>query len=371
MISMLLVLFSERHSAYEISNFGEKTYIRKEKLLFFIMAAYMSIFVGLRTFYNDTGTYRGIYNSLSANLNLFERMDWAIGSNPGFMLTNRVLKHLGFSVQSFTMFYAVITVGIYLWFIHKYSTDLVLSIFLFYTMGCYTFTMAAIKQCIAVAFCLVAVDRELNGERKKFFFWILLATTFHPYSLMYLIVPFLFFSPWTNRTFYLLGIFFVAGIALQPLLGTVVSITSMMGEEYDVASFQGEGVNVYRLGVIWAPVLLSALGYKFFRQSTGKTMNLALNLTMLNAEIMFVALFGTANYFARLANYFLFFQCISLPWIIQTLNERSKRLITLLVIMMYSAYFYYANAINQVFDKLFNAITFSAYLKELLLGGLV
>ena len=40
---------------------------------------------------------------------------------------------------------------------------------------------------------------------------------------------------------------------------------------------------------------------------------------------MFIALFGTANYFARLANYFLIFQTLALPWMLSYFDYKSKK----------------------------------------------
>lgn len=66
----------------------------------------------------------------------------------------------------------------------------------------------------------------------------------------------------------------------------------------------------FRLLVTLVPLVMSFIlrkqindpYYEYDRQD-----NICLNLSFLNGEIMFIALFGTANYFARLANYFYIF----------------------------------------------------------------
>ncbi|WRK55994.1 EpsG family protein [Coprobacillaceae bacterium CR2/5/TPMF4] len=93
----------------------------------------------------------------------------------------------------------------------------------------------------------------------SFVLWVLIASTFHPYSLMYLIIPFLNFEPWSGKTYLFLIIFLIIGLSLQPLLGTVVDITTMLGEEYDATTFTGEGINIFRLAVVWVPVVISFL----------------------------------------------------------------------------------------------------------------
>lgn len=364
--SLIMAYISDKRAHIDFNKFGDKIYRHKEKIFFFLMAVVAIVFVGLRTSYNDTETYRYSYELMPTGMGNILNLDLSLGSNPGFNILNTILKTIGFSTQDFLMIYAVVTVGIYFWFVRKYSDNIWLSVFLFFTMGCYTFTMAAIKQCVAVAFCLVAIDRLLREKKISFVFWILLASTFHPYSLMYLIAPFLMFKPWTNKTYILLAVFGLIGLGIQPLLGTVVDITTMLGEEYDAATFTGEGINIFRLAVVWVPVIVSFFVRKYLREANTKKDNLILNLTILNAEIMFIGLFGTANYFGRLANYFLIFQALCLPHLFNGFTTRSKKIITIICVICFLLYFYYANVINQHFDSQFNYVSFISYLSALL-----
>ena len=130
--SMLLVFFSENQSQYKLGYYNEKIYIRRDKIFYFIMTLNMAVYVGLRTWYNDTVTYLQHYNSISANKSIFDGIEWSLGSNPGFMVVNNLFKVLGFSSQTFLMIFALITIVIYLWFIRKYTDDLWLSVFFFF-----------------------------------------------------------------------------------------------------------------------------------------------------------------------------------------------------------------------------------------------
>lgn len=360
-----LAVLSDKLSVVGYDKHGDKIYRRKEKFLFILMAIILVVFVGLRTNYNDTGAYRHAYELITPGLENIANVNLDLGANPGFFITNLILKTIGFSTQSFLMFYAIITVGIYLWFIRKYADNLWLSVFLFFTMGCYTFTMAAIKQCVAVAFCLVATDRFIQKKNIKFVFWVLVASTFHPYSLMYLIVPFLNFEPWCWKTLFLLILFALIGFGMQSLIGTVIDITMMLGEEYDASTFMGEGINIFRLAVVWVPVVVSFVTRNYLKANNTKADNIILNLSILNAEIMFVGLFGTANYFGRLANYFLIFQALCLPHLFKGFTKESKQIISLLCVVGFILYFYYANVINQNFDAMFRSISFFEYLKNI------
>ena len=152
-------------------------------------------FAGLRTRCNDTGTYKHGYELISPEQG-YDDIAWDIGSNPLFNVVNIWLKTGGISTQNFLMFWALVTVGCYIIFVHKYSSDYAISIFLLFTTGCYGFVFAGIKQAAAVGIALIGVMYALKKKWVPYAVCIAIATLIHPYSLMYLIVPFMQFKPW-------------------------------------------------------------------------------------------------------------------------------------------------------------------------------
>lgn len=362
--SMAMAIVSHRASEYDsvLSRYG-----KKDLISYTIMAIGLIVFCGLRTLYNDTWLYVHMYESIQPDVGLFEGIDWLkIGENPGFTFLNRLLRKLGFSVQSYLMFYSLVTNGIFLWFIRKYSRNIPFSIFLFLTFDIYLFTLAAIKQCMAMVLCVLATDRAIRGKRPSFVCWVLVASLFHPYAIMFLVVPLLTFRPWSLMTYVMLVAFVAVGFLLDSLLGTLVDITSMMGKEYTELSLSGSGINPARLGVTFVPVVLSYFTRGVIAKENDRIQNLILNLATLNAAIMFVALFGDPNYFGRLANYFLPFQIMTLPWLLTQFEYRSRRLLTSGAVVGYSLFFIYSNYIQWKFNDQFSSITIWEYIRSLL-----
>lgn len=340
---------------------------RRHRLIAFtiLIIILLAGFAGLRTHCNDTGAYRHGYQLITEIS--WKASDKSIGSNPLFNWVNYQLKMFGVSTQNFLMFWAFLTVGCYFAFVHRYSVNFPLTVFLLFTTGCYTFAFAGIKQAAAVGIAAITVTFALKQRWTPFIVGVVIATLIHPYALMYLMVPFLKFRPWTKKTYWMLAAFLAAGLLLRPLIGTVVNITTLLGEEYTASSFTGEGVNIFRVLVCNVPLLLSFIYRRRLFADSSEVENLMVNLTMLNGAIMFVGLFGTANYFGRLANYFLIFQSLSLPWMLKKIGGRDGRMLTALMVLGYLAYFYYANAINQPFDQGFARLSLSEYLAQL--GG--
>lgn len=340
---------------------------RRHRLIFctLLIVILLAGFAGLRTRCNDTGAYRHSYELISKSF--LEDSDRSIGANPLFNWVNYQLKMRGVSTQNFLMFWAFLTVACYVVFAHKLSENYPLTVFLLFTTGCYTFAFAGIKQAAAVGIAVISVLFALRKKWIPYVLGVLIATLIHPYSLMYLLVPLLEFRPWTKNTYWMLALFLAAGFLLRPLVGTVVSITTMLGEEYTVSSFTGEGVNIFRVLVCNVPLVLSYLYRDKLFADSSRAENLVVNLTMLNGAIMFVGLFGTANYFGRLANYFLIFQSLSLPWMLKKIGGRDRKLLTLLMVAGYTAYFYYANVLAIPFDQDFARLTVAEYFAQL--GG--
>lgn len=358
--SLLMAYLSHRASGYDPIN---GNYRRKEWVYYTVMSVALIVFAGLRTGYNDTDLYCWMYRETSQNIGLTEGIDWLkTGENPGFFFTLRLLKRCNVSTQSYIMLFSIFTIGVNLWFFRKYSCNMFLSVLLFITFAGYVFNMAAIKQCTAMALCLIATDRAIRKKYLGFLLYVFLACTFHAYAMMYLIVPLLAFRPWSKYTPIMILIFGVAGFGMQFLLGGLLSVTDMLGEGYDAASFTGEGVNPFRLLVTAVPVGLSLITAGQIAQKEEHDQYMIVNLATLNAEIMFVALFGTANYFARLANYFLPFQAVAIPWLLQQLDYKGKRKLTTIASICYILFFIYSQAIHESFDHHFYSITLWEYL---------
>ena len=215
---------------------------------------------------------------------------------------------------------------------------------------------------MATAICLVGLEYLMRKRTLIFVLIVGFASLFHPYALVYLLLIFMDYRPLTSKTYFHITIFIVLGFSLSYFISPIVDITTMMGATYDMTSFVGEGVNIFRVLVCFVPFFLSVLsGKRLFERST-RADNILFNMCMLNALIMFVGLFGTANYFARLANYFLPAQCVVLPWILKKIGGRDGQILTFLCIIGFMGYFMYGNMIQHVFDDKFAQISLWDYI---------
>lgn len=360
-VTLLLAWVIERTYVGAPNTIGTRS---KDRLCYFLIFAALTIFIGLRTYYNDTVTYIAFYDRSATFPAFWNSFSAELGANPGFMITQAWLKTIGVSSQGFLLFFAAISIACSVYFLKTYSNNLLLSLFLFFATNAYTLTASALKQSVAIALSLLAVTFALKKKWIPFVILMFLAAIFHPYVLLFALVPFLTFKPWSKMTYIMLAAFIAAGFMLEALLGTIVDITSMIGDSYSEEALIGEGINFFRVLVANVPVALTFMYRRcLFRNST-KTENLMINLAMLNGAIMFVGMFGTAIYFSRMASYFTIAQCVALPWILSKLPHDRKQFYTTAMIIGYCGFFMYANVISQSFDANFSRITLFEYLRN-------
>ena len=183
------------------NNLRRRNIDRQERLITWILILVLGFFCGLRIWGNDTVTYLMMYDQLPLVSEYVSSGGYTFSGGYGFGFVASLLKTLGFSEQDYLMFFAFATAIPYVLFVRNYSKSMVFGVFLMFTTGFYTFSMAAIKQCMATGLCLMAVSCALDGKWIRYGLWIFAAVLFHPYALVYLLVPFLMFKPWGIRSF--------------------------------------------------------------------------------------------------------------------------------------------------------------------------
>lgn len=360
MLAFLSQKFTRRNS---LGNFETK-----DRFFFAVIVILMIIFAGMRTDYNDTASYVAAFNRSETFPAVLTNLEWKLGRNPGFKLLTAVIRTFTDDFHAYLLICSAIVFVLLLPFLRRYSVSFPLTIYFLFTAGYFLFTMAAIKQTMATAIVTVAIRCYFNKNRFWFVVFIILASLVHPYALLYLTVPILSKQiPWTRSTYFLIAATVIIAIAFNWFVGTILSVTDILGEGYSEESFVGEGVNIFRVLVYFVPVILSLIfRRKLFDKSTPMD-NFFVNATIVCALIMFVGMFGNANMFARLAMYFDPILLLTLPWLLSHIQEDMKtKSITFLALIGYFGYFIYMTVLSKPFDEYFKYISFWDYLKSII-----
>lgn len=305
------------------------------------IVAVLICFNGLRGAYNDTWNYRDVYDHLTKGFpEAWDDFSWSLGSNPAFELIQSFFKTYNIDVHLFLFFFGFCTILLYMRFLRRHSVDFPLTMYFFFTMGCYMFTLAAMKQCMAIAICMLAVEFIIKKKYLPFILLVGIASLFHIFVVIFLVVPFLDFRPWSGKMYVFLVILFIGCLAIGPMINMFADAASSYNDGYNETSLTGEGVNVFRIIAASAPIILSFF-YKeqLFSENTRQE-RIFMNACVVYFGIQLMGLFGTAMVFVRMSNYFMLFPAVTLPWMFSKMKNHAGDFIKIVACCCYFAFFY-------------------------------
>ena len=246
---------------------------------YLLLVVALCLFTGLRTNYNDTWNYvRGfnqadtltVFLSNPDNLNPFK--------NPLFYFLQSAVKSWTEYNQFFIFVTAVYTQICLLRFIKKYSTDFLFSVFIYFTLGTFTFSISALKQVLAMATLTLAFPYLEKKSWILYYIVVFIAMLLHTYSLMFAILPFFRDKPWRLFTFLLITVTAFVMMNFESTITAFMDQANDLGKslaEYEV--FGNATINIFRLAVYAVPPLISLIFQKWVLHKTSGTENVLIN----------------------------------------------------------------------------------------------
>lgn len=365
-LSLLFAYLTEKTTTGEYGRGIRQSH--QNKLFFIILVVLLTMPVGLRRIYNDTGMYISHFQDSMTLAQLLASGELHILNNPLFNIYTAFMRSLTDNYHIYFMISALFVQYAYVSFIRKYSSSFTLGIGLYICLGTYVFSFAAMKQTIAMAFLMLAIPKLLDKKYLQFYLLVLAAFFFHTYALAFVVLPLFIVKPWSIRTFILLGIVFVAMLNFEPVIGSFLDYANESGKalaEYEV--FDNAQVNIFRVAVYGVVPLMSlVLKPYLFRDNDDRKYNLLIHMSIISFAFMLLGTINGANMFGRMANYFEFGIICSMSWIInKAFEKRSARTITVVAAVCFLFYFYYAYQIALDFDAEYRAISLWEFVRSL------
>lgn len=366
-ISLVLAYISQQNTkatiaaGYCYSIWGDWAYL--------LLVVALCLFTGLRTNYNDTWNYVRGFNqadTLTAflsnpdNLNPFK--------NPLFYFLQSAVKSWTEYNQFFIFVTAVYTQICLLRFIKKYSTDFLFSVFIYFTLGTFTFSISALKQVLAMSTLTLAIPYLEKKSWIHYYIVVFIAMLLHTYSLMFAILPFFRDKPWRLFTFLLITVTAFVMMNFESTITAFMDQANDLGKslaEYEV--FGNATINIFRLAVYAVPPLISLIFQKWVLHKTSGTENVLINMGIISFAFMVMGTQAGANMFGRMGNYFELGTICCLPWMLKkTFDDRSYKLVSTVACVCFMGFFIYANAINGNFDAEYTSTTIFRFIRNLL-----
>ena len=330
---------------------------------------WLTCFSMLRTNYNDTTAYIGGFEEAETIAEGFANgtfTDWT--GNPLSMVYRSLMReitsnfHIYFLVPAMLSSFAVVKL------FKRYSLSPALSLLIFFSIGTYVMYIAALKQCFAMFFLLLALPYAIDRKYVRFYLLVGVAILFHTHAFMFAIVPFLMGKPWGKTTWIGVGVMAFLMLTYNTTMTAFMNFAQSIGAMVKADEvFDGHQINVLRVAVYWVPALLMLVFHRRLLTHTTRTENLFLNMSIVSALILSIGLVEGANLYARMAGYFELATAVALPWIIQRLFTRqSAKLVTLFAGILYFGYFMFEFAITKNFGTEYSAITLWELVRELI-----
>lgn len=342
--------------------------LRRADIFMIVVIAWMTCFSFLRTSYNDTLNYISAFTnvqSVTEGVANGTFTDWT--GNPWSMLYRSFMRsitdnyHIYFFLPAFLSSFAVVKLC------KRYSINPAFSLLIFFSVGTYITYVAAMKQCAAMFFLLMALTYAIDKKYVKFYLLVFVAIMFHTHAFMFAIVPLLFEKPWGKVTWVGLGITLFAMATYDSTLGAFMEYAQSLGAMVaEVEVFDEHQINILRVLVYWVPAILALIFRQRLFRDSSRIENLFVNMSIVSAFILTIGLVQGANLYARMAAYFEIATAIALPWMVKKLfTKQSAQLVTVAAGVLYFGYFYYEFAISKDFGSSYSAITLWQFIQTL------
>jgi len=307
------------------------------------------IWAGFRESNGDTGLYRIQFLQISASwaeiTTVIQAEDF---KDPGFSVLMILMKMvIGNQDRLFFFLIAAFQMICVALVFRRYSSQYWLCIFLFIVSTDYISWMHnGMRQFIAATMIFACTGWLIRKKFIPLVLVILLASTIHGSALLMLpIVLIVQGRAWNRKTVLMLAATAVVVLYVDrftPILNDLLQET-----QYDDLMTNGiwdsdDGTNIFRVLVYSAPALLSLFGRKYIRAANDPVLNIGTNCSIVTMALYLVAAVSSGIYIGRLPIYTTLQGYVVLPKMIDCIFERrSARLVKIIMIVLYLAFFYY------------------------------
>lgn len=364
--SCLLAWLSEQYQT-QCEAEGIPYRLRRDKA-YLLLLGILILFSGLRTRYNDTTHYLSAFRQAPGLLEFFEDPEnLNIFRNPLFYAYQSLL-HTWFDNGQILIFTsACFTQACFLQFFKRYSKSFRFSVFVYITLGTFCFSMAALKQVVAMAILTLALPFLQERKYGRFYLLVFLAMLFHTYALIYSFLPLFIGKPWKPFTYLFLLATIIILVNFQDAISSFMDQANELGKTLSEEEiFDNQSVNTFRLMVYMVLPLISLFFQRWLFYDSHKMDHVWVHMSIISMSFMILGTESGANMFGRMANYFELGTICCMPWVLKKIfNRPSYLLVRRLAVVCFLGYFTYAYGISMDFSANYSAMSLFQFIRTL------
>ncbi len=212
------------------------------------------------------------------------------------------------------------------------SSEVLIGICIFFVFGIYSFSVAAMRQTIALAFVVMAVLSLERGKWKFFIIWVLIATGFHNTAILsLLILPLKYFDLKWYGILVVLAFYCLSLVIPRDFASLMIAASDVEGVKYGSygKSYQSElslaGFYLQLIPMLLVYVRRNHLGLE------QKTKNLFLNSAYIGLGVQTMT--TVVAEFYRISFYFCVFDIVLISLALTSLPKQYKTLAKITFVM--------------------------------------
>lgn len=303
---------------------------------------------GHRGWFADTSAYIGSYRMMPTSFSEIPDYVAGVDKDKGFAVLSSIMRCiLGYDFLPYLMILAAFQGISLVTFFRRYSTNYMLSVFLFIASTDYiSWMFNGLRQFMAVTIILFATPLMLKKKYIPLILVILLASTMHQSALI--MIPFVLIAQgeaWNKRTLLcivvaLLAVVFVG--QFTDFLDSALQSTQYKNVVSDYTEWQDDGTNPLRVLVYSIPAILAFIGRKAIRAENNQVINFCVNMSIISMGLYVISMVTSGVFLGRLPIYCSLFGYILLPWEIENLfPQELKKIAYGGMIVAYLIFYYY------------------------------
>lgn len=312
-------------------------------LPFLIIFGYLAFLAAMRSGMNDTSVY---VSSFINNSGTFEKISTIFCEDykdKGFYITETLFKmiitdeyHLWFA------FFAVIESLIFVYVLRRESASILVSCYFFFASTLYYNFFSMMRQWFAISLFFFAFKYLKNKKFRIYLLICVIAAQFH--TSAYFCIPIYFFAhlkPWSKKQLALVFAFCIALLFLNPMLSSLENSDSTYSYVYETMA-TSSGSSPVRIVIAMVPVILCFMYKKKIELEHNKTLDISINMSIVNLLLTVVATFTSGLYLIRMSTYFNLFNMIVFSWLLEKIiTGKDKTLIKGCFYIFYLAFYVY------------------------------
>lgn len=316
--------------------------VRKTDLKSFIYISIIAILIigGLRfEVGTDWFSYKNIFNSVSL---ISELTSFRV--EKGFLLFVFIIKNIINDYSFFVFIFFLATFSVKLVIIKKYSTDIFISLMIYFSMVFLLYDINGIRQGMAIGIGLLSIPYILSRNLTRFILVIILAALFHTSALI--LLPFYWIAnmEFSKKKLIILtiGVLLISiplrsFILNNPLMQYLLTIDRLSQyDSYLKDSKMNSTVPLLSIAVLQRFVVFIFIMVNYEKLiANDKFKRLLLNGYVLSI-IVFLLFSFSAEFAARLGFYYKSLEILIIPLIISSQARLSNRIILLFLFLVFS-----------------------------------